>query len=95
MATLIAAPTSSFASSFSSSARPPFTNTTTMADSLPALNFNFDDLRARMSEFTVRFDDFIERGRRKVLEERNLYRMRVADVQGINPLVIRLLHSLY
>jgi len=66
-----------------------------MADSLPALNFNFDDLRARMSEFTVRFDDFIERGRRKVLEERNLYRMRVADVQGINPLVIRLLHSLY
>ena len=54
-----------------------------MADSLPVLNFNFDDLRARMSEFTVRFDDFIERGRRKVLEERNLYRMRVADVQGV------------
>ena len=83
MATLTTQPLSHHASFSSSTRGLPFITTTTMADSLPALNFNFDDLRARMSEFTVRFDDFIERGRRKVLEERNLYRMRVADVQGV------------
>jgi len=52
------------------------------ATTLPQLNFNFDDLRLRMSEFSARFDDFIERGRKKVLEERNLFRMSVAGIQG-------------
>lgn len=54
-----------------------------MADTLPSLqNFGFDDLRARMAQFTSRFDDFIERGRVRVLEERNAFRMGVAEING-------------
>jgi kinetochore protein Spc25 len=53
-----------------------------MADQLPSINFGFDDLRSRMNQFTARFDDFIEKGRRRVLEERNQFRMNVAEVQG-------------
>ncbi|KAI9727466.1 MAG: kinetochore-associated Ndc80 complex subunit spc25 [Chrysothrix sp. TS-e1954] len=59
---------------YSSSAAP------SMASTLPPLNFGFDDLRARMSSFTSRFDDFIERGRRRVLEERNHFRMSIAEI---------------
>ncbi|KAK4507329.1 hypothetical protein PRZ48_001064 [Zasmidium cellare] len=51
-----------------------------MADTLPAIDFNFNDLRERMAQFTVRFDEFIERGRKRVLEERNAFRMNVADL---------------
>jgi kinetochore protein Spc25 len=53
-----------------------------MADTLPVIDFNFGDLRERMQQFTVRFDDFIERGRKRVLEERNAFRMNFADQQG-------------
>lgn len=53
-----------------------------MADTLPVVDFNFNDLRERMAQFTVRFDDFIERGRKRVLEERNAFRMNVADLAG-------------
>lgn len=35
-----------------------------------------------MAQFTVRFDEFIERGRKRVLEERNAFRMNVADLGG-------------
>ena len=35
-----------------------------------------------MAQFTVRFDDFIERGRKRVLEERNAFRMNVAELEG-------------
>ena len=35
-----------------------------------------------MMQFTARFDDFIERGRKRVLEERNHFRLNVAEVQG-------------
>ena len=42
-----------------------------MADTLPSIDWKFDDLRAQMNAFTVKFDDFIEKGRRRVLEERN------------------------
>lgn len=55
-----------------------------MADSLPQnINFGFDDLRDRMAKFTVRFDSFIEQGRKRVLEERNHFRMNVAELHGI------------
>lgn len=54
-----------------------------MADTLPAINFGFDDLRARMSAFTERFDDFIAKNRKRVLEERNQFRINVAELQGI------------
>lgn len=53
-----------------------------MADQLPSINFGFDDLRSRMSQFTARFDDFIAKGRQRVLEERNQFRINVTEVQG-------------
>ncbi|KAM4060622.1 chromosome segregation protein spc25 domain-containing protein [Hirsutella rhossiliensis] len=51
------------------------------ADSLPSINFGFDDLRDRMTKFSARFDAFIEQGRKRVLEERNQFRMNVAELQ--------------
>lgn len=53
-----------------------------VADSLPSTDFGFDDLRDRMTKFTARFDAFIEQGRKRVLEERNQFRMNVAELQG-------------
>ena len=53
-----------------------------MADSLPSINFGFDELRDRMTKFTVKFDAFIEQGHKRVLEERNQFRMNVAELKG-------------
>ena len=53
-----------------------------MADSLPSVDFGFEDLRDRMARFTVRFDEFIEKGRKRVLEERNQFRINLAELQG-------------
>lgn len=53
-----------------------------MADSLPSINFGFEDLRNRMAQFTVKFDAFIERGRKQVLEERNQFHINLAELQG-------------
>ncbi|KAL6411220.1 kinetochore protein SPC25 [Ilyonectria robusta] len=52
-----------------------------IADTLPNINFGFDDLRDRMTKFTAKFDAFIEQGRKRVLEERNQFRMNVAELQ--------------
>ncbi|KAK1832679.1 putative kinetochore protein spc25 [Podospora conica] len=52
-----------------------------MADTLPNINFGFDELRDRMAKFTAKFDAFIEQGRKRVLEERNQFRMNVAELQ--------------
>ncbi|KAF2767991.1 hypothetical protein EJ03DRAFT_275108 [Teratosphaeria nubilosa] len=52
-----------------------------MADQLPSIDFGFDNLRERMKQFTARFDEFIERGRKRVLDERNAFRMRVAELE--------------
>ena len=74
-----------FGTSFSGSiARPDLhaAEPVSMADQLPSINFGFDDLRERMAQFTARFDDFIERGRKRVLEERNHFRLNVAEIQG-------------
>lgn len=57
-------------------------NAPSMADSLPNINFGFDELRDRMAKFTVKFDTFIEQGRKRVLEERNQFRMNVAELHG-------------
>jgi kinetochore protein Spc25 len=70
-----------FESSLSSSMRASH-DVPSMADQLPSINFGFDDLRARMNQFTTRFDTFIENGRRRVLEERNQFRMNVAELHG-------------
>ena len=60
-----------------------------MADSLPSIDFGFNDLRERMAQFTVRFDEFIERGRKRVLEERNAFRMNIADLEGKHYTTVR------
>ncbi|KAK3344005.1 chromosome segregation protein Spc25-domain-containing protein [Lasiosphaeria hispida] len=62
-----------------STGRPPIGPS--MADSLPSINFGFDELRDRMAKFTAKFDTFIEQGRKRVLEERNQFRMNVAELQ--------------
>lgn len=74
-----------FEATMSTSAmRAPFASAVaaSMADSLPSINFGFDELRERMAKFTARFDDFIEKGRKRVLEERNQFRMNVAELHG-------------
>jgi kinetochore protein Spc25 len=71
-----------FDTTLSASMRASSHDAPSMADQLPSINFGFDDLRSRMNQFTARFDDFIEKGRRRVLEERNQFRMNVAEVQG-------------
>jgi kinetochore protein Spc25 len=53
-----------------------------MAESLPSINFGFEELRDRMAKFTVKFDNFIEQGRKRVLEERNQFRMNIAELEG-------------
>lgn len=53
-----------------------------VADTLPNINFGFDDLRDRMAKFTARFDAFIEQGRKRVLAERNQFRINIAELQG-------------
>lgn len=78
--------TTIFESSLSASAmRPPFASADapSMADTLPSVNFGFEDLRDRMTKFTLKFDDFIEKGRKRVLEERNQFRINVAELHGM------------
>ncbi|CAG8971884.1 hypothetical protein HYALB_00007799 [Hymenoscyphus albidus] len=74
---------SSFDPSQSTTMRPPLSSADapSMADTLPSINFGFDELRDRMAKFTVRFDNFIEQGRKRVLEERNQFRMNVAELK--------------
>ncbi len=77
--------TMTFESSLSTSAmRPPLSSADapSMADSLPSVNFGFDELRERMNRFTVRFDEFIDKGRKRVLEDRNQFRMNIAELMG-------------
>jgi hypothetical protein len=52
------------------------------AITLPSVDFGFGDLRDRMHKFTVRFDAFIEKERKRVLDERNQFRMNVTELQG-------------
>ncbi|KAE8321037.1 putative kinetochore protein spc25 [Aspergillus sergii] len=75
---------SSFEPSLSTSGmRPPLTSADapSMADSLPSINFGFEDLRNRMAQFTARFDAFIEKGRKQILEERNQFKIGLAELQ--------------
>ncbi|ROW17061.1 hypothetical protein VPNG_01108 [Cytospora leucostoma] len=55
-----------------------------VADSLPSINFGFDELRDRMAKFTAKFDAFIEQGRKRVLEEKNQFVMNVTELQEDN-----------
>lgn len=76
--------TAIFDSSFSANGMKPTASTQapSMADSLPSINFGFDDLRERMNRFTVRFDRFIAQGKERVLQEHNHYLTRVSTLVG-------------
>ncbi|CAZ79241.1 unnamed protein product [Tuber melanosporum] len=50
-----------------------------MAATLPQINFGFEELKDRMARFTVRFDDFIEKGRRRILEEKNEFAKTIVE----------------
>jgi kinetochore protein Spc25 len=63
-------------------------NAPSMAESLPSINFGFEELRDRMAKFTVKFDNFIEQGRKRVLEERNQFRMNIAELEGMHRMLI-------
>jgi hypothetical protein len=60
-----------------------------MADSLPSINFGFEDLRSKMAQFTAKFDAFIERGRKQVLEERNQFHINLAEFQSKIPRLLQ------
>ena len=83
MATLTLTP-SRFGSSFSGAHNkdPYGANEPSLADTLPNVDFGYDDLRERMAQFTVRFDEFIERGKKRVLQERNAFRKNMAELEG-------------
>lgn len=81
MATLTMTP-GRFGSSFSGSQTQYGASTTSMAEQLPSIDFGFNDLRERMAQFTGRFDEFIERSRKRVLDERNAFRMTIAELEG-------------
>ena len=53
-----------------------------IADTLPSVDFGFEALKTRMTQFTARFDEFIEKGRKRVLEERNGFKASVAELEG-------------
>jgi hypothetical protein len=81
--------TSSFRAS-QSHATPSYSYTDNPLTQLPSVDFNFEDLRQRMAAFTVKFDAFIEKGRKRVLEERNEFRGRLAELGGMYTSFLRL-----
>lgn len=50
-----------------------------MATVLPSVDFGFEDLKDQMSRFTLRFDEFIEKGRKRILEEKNEFARNIAE----------------
>jgi kinetochore protein Spc25 len=53
-----------------------------MADSLPSINSEFEDLRNRMAQFTTKFDEAIERRRKQVREDRDQFHVKLTELQG-------------
>lgn len=76
-------PSNPFSASASSRAAAPLSPQPNPLTQLPNVDFGFEDLRQRMSAFTVKFDAFIERGRKRVLEERNEFRERLGELTGM------------
>ncbi|KIX04583.1 uncharacterized protein Z518_05453 [Rhinocladiella mackenziei CBS 650.93] len=70
--------TSSFGASQSQSA--PMSYSDNPLTQLPTVDFNFEDLRKRMADFTIKFDAFIEQERKRVLQERNEFRARLGEI---------------
>lgn len=83
-ASIVLAPSKSLSASASSRAAATVSPLPNPLTQLPNVDFNFEDLRQRMSAFTVKFDAFIERGRKRVLEERNEFRERLGELAGMS-----------
>ncbi|RMD44452.1 hypothetical protein DV735_g619, partial [Chaetothyriales sp. CBS 134920] len=61
-----------------------YTDTDSPLTQLPhVVAIPFDDLRRRMAEFSAKFDTFIERARKRVLEERNEYKARMTTISSL------------
>jgi hypothetical protein len=58
--------------------------TPSMAATLPSIEFGFESLKDRMAQFTIRFDEFIAHGRRRILEDRNDFAKTMAELKGAN-----------
>lgn len=63
-------------------ATPGLHSNSTMATTLPHVNFGFDELKDRMARFTVNFDEFVEKSRNRILEERNEFAKNVVEDKG-------------
>lgn len=90
IATMAALAPSAFSTSTSSfrtsqSRHAPYSYADSSLTQLPAVEIPFDELRRRMAEFTSKFDAFIERGRKRVLEERNDFKARLSELNGTSP----------
>jgi hypothetical protein len=66
-----------------------------MADNTPVsivsfapINFAFEDLKAKMSRFTLRFDKWTQIQRERVLKERNEFAKSMADNRGISRITL-------
>lgn len=65
--------------------RPPLASADapSMADSLPSINFGFEDLRDRMAQFTTKFDVAIAHSRKQVHEDRDQFHAKLTELQGM------------
>ena len=77
--------TSSLRASQSQHAAQPYSYSDSALTQLPSVEIPFDDLRRRMADFTSKFDAFIEKGRKRVLEERNEFKARLSELNGKRP----------
>jgi hypothetical protein len=71
------------------------TAATMATNSLPSIDFGFNDLRERMARFTIKFDEFIEQSRKRVLNERNQFRANITELQGIETAKLSLLQPCF
>jgi hypothetical protein len=46
------------------------------------VNFAFDDLKAKMNRFTIRFDQWTQNQRTRVLKERNEFAKAITESRG-------------
>ena len=49
------------------------------------VNFAFEDLKAKMNQFTIRFDKWTQNQRKRVLKERNEFAKAIAESRGFSP----------
>lgn len=55
-----------------------------LATSLPGADLGTAELRAQMAAFTAKFDDFTDRRKRAVLEDKNDFQRTVERIKGVS-----------